>query len=151
VTTVATRADFQALIDWCTEPHPADHPRLTRGVEARLTKRFGNFEFWNGIFDYSPWKSRIFNGDFYGSLISSFYLNPPLHVLIGVSLGDNEVLAGIQGQDLPWWNEIGREWSEDVSVEIVSRSADGTIIFASLGPEDSGFDVLLSRTYHYGG
>ena len=100
---MATRTDFEALIDWCTQPHPDGPSRLKRVVHASLTKYDGegNVESqWEGVLRYAAAPTRFFSGDFSGGLVSLLYNSSHVAVTF-IALGDDNVWAGIQGPYVP--------------------------------------------------
>lgn len=140
---MATRTDFEALIDWCTQPHPTDHPRLKRVVHASLTKYDGegNVESqWEGVIRYAAARTRFFSGDFSGGLVSLYNSS---HVAVTfIALGDDNVWAGIQGPYVP------PELAEDASLDLFAN--DGAGLIGAILPSPHTY-LLLWPTYQYGG
>jgi hypothetical protein len=106
--------DFQPLIDWCTQPHPQDHPRLQRVARALLQKwRAGEGSGWGipagewgGPLIYWPRSVRQILGGFSGALPRVGYPGQEAHVWL--TLAEDDAWIGVQGPD------VGEEWREDV-------------------------------------
>jgi hypothetical protein len=111
---VATRADFEPLIDWCSQP--SDFPELKRAVTVHLARLDSDDQatgYWGDHIDYGPFESRFINADFYGHVhyLTQVHFGPP-HlrlwgpVLMFITLSDTEVWVGLRGSRIePAWSD----------------------------------------------
>jgi hypothetical protein len=104
--------DFQPLIDWCTQPHPQDRPRLQRAAFgvlqlSRPITPADNRTYWGtwtGSLVYWPPRGRHVHGGFSGVLTRQ---DGGGKVHVWLTLAEDKAWIGIQGPG------IGAEWSED--------------------------------------
>jgi hypothetical protein len=149
--------DFQGLINWCTQPHPNQMPRLRRVAGLHLEQWMDNGwpgydpedpileSEWNGTLIYTPKVQRQIRGVFAGTV--SGVINPNHLLQVWLTIAEEDAWIGIQGQD------IGNEWREDVHIFDYFMHWDGlgaNAIFRILGTKFN-FSLSLRPTYLYGG
>src|SRR5215217_8309807 len=98
----------QPLIDWCTQPHPQDRPRLKRVASANLTLSVHDSESpgrqvaqWFGALIYEPPRGRKRLGGFSGAIPCKESFSPKVavgqHAQVYFTLAEDRPWMGIQG------------------------------------------------------
>ena len=150
--------DFQPLIEWCTQPHPQEQPRLRRVARGVLQLwRAGEGSGWglpegqwDGPLVYWPRSQRQILGGFSGALPRLYHPGQEAHVWL--TLAEDDAWIGIQGPD------IGQEWREDVHFDwyvVNGEKAEDVHVWMSFLAGEPGnvhrFNLALTPSYLYGG
>ncbi len=144
---MASKADFQALIDVLQETLPSDFPPLLKRVARCQMIQYDEETVggqWEGNLYYSPHETRFTKGGFHGGLQSAYF---PSHIVqLFLTVSDTDAWAGLTGPYIP------AGYSEDV--HLGDTFTNDTTVLTRIGPvggDTSHFSLILSPSYFYAG
>jgi hypothetical protein len=101
---MASKADFQSLVDWCTQPSTSPHVKHSVGVHLRWDSPddpHAPERFWEGNLTYVPAGASRFMPEHFSGVVrlSSVSALAPPNLHLAFALGDHFAVVGLGAYD----------------------------------------------------